>query len=189
MDMLKINKFIAGFALAGIIALFAGFSADAVYSPEKEAKRGYQVEVAQKADTIADLRSIIKGVEIATASAPKAAAPAEVDIDAILATGDAIKGAKIAKKKCASCHTFDKGAKNKIGPNLFGAVGKGKAQNDSFKYSKAIKKFGGDWDNESLYKFLHKPKKFMKGTKMSFAGLKKDKDLADVISYLKQQSE
>jgi len=189
MDMLKLNKFVTGVVLAGVIALFSGFSADAVYSPEKEAKRGLQVQVAEKAP-VTDLRSIIKGVEVATADTKKAPpAEAKIDIAAILATGDAAKGAKIAKKKCASCHTFDKGGKNKIGPNLFGTVGKAKAQNEGFKYSKAIKKFGGDWDNESLYKFLNKPKKFMKGTKMSFAGLKKDKDIANVISYLKQQSE
>ena len=111
------------------------------------------------------------------------ASPAAADINAALATADVSKGARVFKK-CAACHTVKQGDKNKIGPNLFGTVGGPVAAIGGFKYSKALLEYGGDWTPERLDAFLTKPKAEVKRTKMSFAGLKKEKDRADLIAYL-----
>jgi len=99
------------------------------------------------------------------------------------ADGDAAKGEKIFKR-CKACHTATKGGKNKTGPNLFGIVGRTAATREGYKYSKAMKASGLTWDAETLDKFLKKPKKFVKRTKMGFGGLKKEKQRKDLIAYL-----
>ncbi|MCG8490373.1 MAG: cytochrome c family protein [Sneathiellales bacterium] len=100
-----------------------------------------------------------------------------------MAAGDVKKGAKVFKK-CKACHTVEQGGKNKVGPNLFGIVGKEAAKVEGFKYSKAMKNSGLTWDEATLDSYLKKPRKFLKGTKMSFAGLKKEKDRKNIIAYL-----
>jgi len=97
--------------------------------------------------------------------------------------GDAAKGAKVFKK-CAACHSF---TKNKFGPNLAGIYGKPAASVKGYKYSKAMKAANITWNDENLDKFLKKPKKFIKKTKMSFGGLKKEKDRKNVIAYMKSK--
>lgn len=102
------------------------------------------------------------------------------------AEGDAEKGEKVFKK-CKACHAVGEDAKNKVGPILNGIVGAPAGQVADFKYSDALKTMadgGLVWDAESLGAFLSKPKEFMDGTKMSFAGLRKEKDVANVIAYL-----
>lgn len=99
--------------------------------------------------------------------------------------GDVAAGAKTAKKKCGTCHSFDDGGKNKVGPNLFAIAGAPKAAKEGFKYSKTLKELGGTWTDAELSAFIANPKAFAKGTKMSFAGLKKEKELADVMAYIK----
>jgi len=99
------------------------------------------------------------------------------------AEGDVAAGEKVYKK-CKACHTVDKDGKNKVGPNLWGIVGKDAAQAE-FKYSKAMKGAGIVWSEDVLDAYLAAPRKYVKGTKMAFAGLKKEKDRADVIAYLK----
>lgn len=105
-----------------------------------------------------------------------------------LAEGDASKGEKVFKK-CKSCHAVGDGAKNKVGPTLNGIVGAEIASVDGFtKYSDAFMEKKGEglvWDDATLDSYLTKPKDFIKGTKMSFPGLKKEADRADVIAYLK----
>jgi len=96
---------------------------------------------------------------------------------------DAAAGEKIFKK-CSSCHALEEG-KNKVGPSLFGIAGKEAAKDEKFKYSKAMRESGLTWTDENLIAFLTKPKKFLKGTKMSFAGLKKPEQIADLIAYIK----
>ena len=104
---------------------------------------------------------------------------------AALAAGDAAAGEKVFKK-CKTCHSFDPG-KRKLGPHLKGVVGRKAGSVEGFKYSKAMAGSDITWDEASLDEFLKKPKAFLKGTKMSFGGLKKDDQRADLIAYLKAQ--
>ncbi|WP_299616651.1 cytochrome c family protein [Pelagibius sp.] len=104
-----------------------------------------------------------------------------------LAEGDAAKGEKVFRK-CKACHAVGEGAKNKVGPHLNGFLGAEIASVEGFKYSKAFlakKAEGFVWDETELAAYLEKPKKYLPGTKMSFAGLRKEQDRADVIAYLK----
>ncbi|MCE8539201.1 cytochrome c family protein [Ruegeria pomeroyi] len=105
-----------------------------------------------------------------------------------LADGDADKGKKVFNK-CKACHAVGEGAANKVGPQLNGIIGAAAGQVEGFKYSDALTEAAAGglvWDDESLAAFLAKPKDFMKGTKMSFAGLKKDDEIENVIAYLKE---
>lgn len=97
---------------------------------------------------------------------------------------DAAVGEKVFKK-CAVCHAVGAGAKNKIGPQLNGIVGRPAAQVDGFKYSDAMRVSGLVWDEAAFAQYLRDPKGVVKGTKMIFAGLKKDDEIANVIAYLK----
>ncbi len=100
-----------------------------------------------------------------------------------MAAGDAAKGKKVFKK-CKSCHSIEAG-KKRVGPTMFGIVGAKAGAAKGYRYSKAMKKSGITWDEATLDKFLKKPKKFLKGTKMGFPGLKKDSQRTDLIAYLK----
>ena len=97
--------------------------------------------------------------------------------------GDAVKGQKLFKR-CKACHYVDR-EKHKTGPHLVAVIGRAAGSLDDYKYSKAMKASGLVWDEETLAAYLKAPKKFVKGTKMAFAGLKKDMDIADIIAYLK----
>ena len=110
------------------------------------------------------------------------------DALAMLSAADAGAGAKTFKK-CKACHSTAKGGKNKVGPNLWDVVGRAKAGVPGFKFSGALKGLGGEWTYKDLDAFLAKPKEFAKGTKMSFAGLKKPKDRANLIIYLRSLSD
>ena len=101
-----------------------------------------------------------------------------------MAAGDAAKGKKVFKK-CKVCHNVNKGGKKKFGPNLFRIVGAKAGAVKGYRYSKAMKASGLTWDEATLDKFLKKPKKLVKKTKMRFPGLKKDSQRADIIAYLK----
>ncbi len=103
---------------------------------------------------------------------------------AALAEGDPAKGEKVFKK-CKICHTFDPD-KKKIGPHLKGIIGRKSASVEGYKYSKAMKAADVTWDEATLDEYLKKPKAFIKGTKMTFAGLKKEAQRQDVIAYLKE---
>jgi cytochrome c len=112
-----------------------------------------------------------------------AAAAAGLLLAAPAQAGDAAAGAKVFKK-CKACHYIDR-EKNKSGPHLVDIIGRAAGAVDGFKYSKAMAGSGLVWDEATLAGFLAKPKKYLKGTKMSFAGLKKESDIANVIAYLK----
>jgi len=122
-------------------------------------------------------KALISSLAVAAVGLAIAASPAHADV---------AKGEKVFKK-CKACHTVDEGGKNKVGPNLFGVVGRAAGTVDGFKYSKAMMEAAGNglvWDEANLDAFLKKPKKFMKKTKMSFGGVKKDDQRADLIEYL-----
>lgn len=172
MNGLELNKIISAVLLASLIGMVVGKVADVLYKPERTVKaRGYQVALS---DT-----------PIAVLSNDKAAfAP---DIAELMSKASSAAG-KIAFKKCAVCHTDDKGGSDRIGPNLWNIVGAKKAAKDNFKYSAAMTSLGGVWGYEELFHFLHSPAKFVSGTKMSFAGLSKPEDIANVIAYLREEA-
>jgi cytochrome c len=126
-----------------------------------------------------------KATEAEEKAEAKADAASASPLGALIAAADAGRGQKLAKK-CAACHTFDKGGKNKIGPNLYGVIGGAKAAVEGYKYSAVLSGLGGDWDFDALAQFLASPKAFAKGTKMSFAGLKKPEDQAAMIAFMLQ---
>jgi cytochrome c len=114
-------------------------------------------------------------------------APASQPLPVLLANASAEAGAAQIKK-CTACHGFEQGGANKVGPNLHGIVGNPVASHEGFAYSEALKQFGGVWDYERLDCFLKNPKACVAGTKMAFAGIKKDGERADVIAYLRSVS-
>ena len=101
-----------------------------------------------------------------------------------MAEGDPAKGEKVYKK-CKACHSLEAG-KKKIGPSLNGIFGKAAGTTEGFKFSKAMKESGITWDEETIAAYLENPKKYIKGNRMAFPGLKKESDRADIIAYLKE---
>lgn len=124
----------------------------------------------------------------ADAGTQTAAAPAGDGVAGLLAAADVANGEKLAKR-CAACHSFDNGGANKIGPNLWNVVGDHQGQGRDFKFSEAMAALGGSWTYQALDEFLLSPKTYVPGTKMTFPGLKKPEDRADLIAWLRTLSE
>lgn len=175
----EVNKIIAALLLAAIVAMVAGFFAQGLYTgsigehAHKEEKRGYTIAGAENADAAASGAPVVE--------------EKPVDIMPFMATADVAAGEQ-QLKKCTACHSFDKGGKNGVGPNQWGLVGAKFGHIDSYAYSAAIKAKhdeGAIWTEQALSEFLANPKKYLPGNKMSFAGIKKPEDRANLIAYLK----
>lgn len=156
------------FASAVLIVLFAVIAANVLYRPKPLLKRGFEIALSVDGKVVEKKEEVL------------------VDLATMMKTADVDRGAKIFKK-CASCHSAGKGEAAKVGPNLFGVVGRKRASSAGFSYSDAMKAKGGFWDAESINNFITKPKDFIAGTKMAFPGLKKPQDRADVILFLEKQ--
>jgi cytochrome c len=167
MDSFEINKILGAILSTCLVMLALNIAAAAMFSPPKPAKPGYEIAALEHP------------AEGAKAEAPAAPEP----IEKLLATAAVDKGEQAAKK-CAACHTFTKGGPNRIGPNLWGVVGRPKASEPGFAYSDVLKKKGGAWTIDDLNEFLASPRAFAPGTKMTFVGLPKGSERADVIAYL-----
>ena len=173
MDSFELNKIIAAVLLVVLLIIGIGKLSDIIFYVDKPETPGYKVEV----DQISTSTTSAKSTEIK-----------KVDITALMAMGDVISGEKIFKK-CAACHSIVKDGGNKIGPALYNVVGRAVGGVDDYQYSKALASYGKDWTFEELNGFLQKPASYLKGTKMSYAGLRKEKDRASVIKYLNQNSD
>ena len=173
MDSFEINKIVAAVLMVALLVIGIGKLSDVIFHVEKPETPGYKVEVEK----------------VSTASSSTTIATKEkVDIAALMAMGDIASGEKIFKK-CAACHSIIKGGKNAIGPALYNVVGRKVGSVEDYKYSKALAAYEKDWTLEELNGYLTKPAKWIKGTKMAFAGLRKEADRASVIKYLNENSD
>lgn len=177
---IEINKIAGAILLAGVIAMSAGLLAEGLYTgtiaekDDKEAKRGYTIAGAENAGS----------GEAAPAKDEK-----PVDITPFMAKAD-IKAGEAMSKKCTSCHSFDKGGKNGVGPNQWGLVGAHFAHKEDYTYSAAIVGMKDKkWGFQELSEFLTKPNKYIPGTKMAYAGIASPQDRANLIAWLNSMSD
>ena len=173
MDSFEINKIVAAVLMVALLVIGIGKLSDVIFHVEKPETPGYSVEIETMTTTTVSSSTTEKDL---------------VDIAALMAMGDVAHGEKVFKK-CAACHSIIKGGKNAIGPALYNVVGRKIGAIEDYKYSKALATYGKEWSFEELNGFLIKPAKWIKGTKMAYAGLRKEKDRASVIKYLNENTD
>lgn len=167
---LESNKIAAALLTAGVIAMFSGFAAELLYHPEQLEENVYTVAGAEGDAPAAEV-----------AEAPPALEP----IGPLLASADPAAGESVARK-CTACHSFDEGGPTKVGPNLYDIVNRQITSYDGYSFSDALlEKADQVWDYENLNGFLHRPRDWAPGTKMSFAGLRSEQERADIIAYMR----
>ena len=171
MDSFEVNKIIAAVLVTVLIVFGVGKISDIIFHVEAPKVQGYKVEV-----------------KLASSSSVESSSENQVDIASLLSMGDLKHGKKVFKK-CAACHSINKDGGNKIGPKLWGVMFRPVGSITDYKYSKALSEYNKEWSWEEMNGFLIKPSTWIKGNKMGFAGLKKEKDRASVILYLNQSSD
>ncbi|EHL98581.1 cytochrome [Acetobacteraceae bacterium AT-5844] len=166
---LEANKAFAAVLTAGIAFMVAGFIGQQIVHPKRLDKTAITIE----------------GVGAST-GAPAAEAPALPEIGPLLANANVDNGRQIAGRLCSACHTFEDGGANKVGPNLYGVVGGPHAHRSDFNYSSAMAGLKEKpWNYEELNHFLASPSRYIRGTRMAFAGISNTQQRADVIAYLR----
>ena len=174
MDSFEINKIIAAVLLTALIVIGIGKFTDILFHIEKPKESAYKVEGLETSVAKTSSSSEIKEVE-------------KVNIGQLLALGDLVHGEKVFKK-CSACHMIASGGKNMIGPNLWSVIGRTAGSVTDYMYSKAMVAYGKEWTFEEMNSYLIKPQAYVKGTKMAFAGLRKEKDRASVILFMNSKS-
>ena len=175
MDSFEINKIIASILLVALLIIGISKISNIIFKIDKLDSSAYKVELPDDGAKQISEENTMKADD-------------KVDISALMALGDIAHGEKVFKK-CSACHSIEAGGGNKIGPALYNVVGRKIAAVEDYKYSKALVEYERNWSFEELNGFLIKPQKWIKGTKMAFAGLRKEKDRASVILYLNQNSD
>ena len=168
MDSFELNK-ILGAILGTCLGLLAiNIAAGAIFAPTNPAKPGYEIEVPEQKPG---------------GQPQQQQQEQQQPIEQLLANADAGRGENAAKK-CAACHTFKQGGRPLVGPNLWGVVGRPKASEAGFNYSAALKSKGGNWTIDDINQFITNPKAFVPGTNMTFAGVPRATERADIVTYL-----
>ncbi len=175
MDSFEINKIIASILLVALLIIGISKISNIIFKVNKLDSSAYKVELPDDGAKQISEENTIKADD-------------KVDISALMALGDITHGEKVFKK-CSACHSIEAGGGNKIGPALYNVVGRKIAAVEDYKYSKALVEYEKNWSFEELNGFLIKPQKWIKGTKMAYAGLRKEKDRASVILYLNKYSD
>jgi cytochrome c len=175
MDSFELNKIIGAVLLTALIIIGIGKFTDILFHVEKPKESAYKIEGLEVASTDASSEKGVKAVKI-------------VDIKTLLAMGDLAHGEKVFKK-CTACHQIASGGKNMIGPNLWSVIGRTAGSVSDYKYSKAMIGYAKEWTFEEMNSYLIKPQAHVKGTKMAFAGLRKEKDRASVILFMNSKSD
>jgi cytochrome c len=168
MDSFELNKVLGALLGTCLVLLALNITANALFAPHAPAKPGYEVAVQE---------------EPAGGPAGGEQAPADEPLPVRLASADVARG-ETSAKKCAACHTFGKGEPNRVGPNLWGVVGRQKASEAGFNYSAAMKAQKGNWTLDDLDKYLTNPRAAVPGTNMTFAGIPRGKERADLLAFL-----
>jgi cytochrome c len=173
MDSFELNKILGAVLATCLFLLVTSFTAGALFASKPPEKPGFAIAAKESSEG--------GGKEAA------AAAPSE-PIEKLLQTASVEKG-QAAAKVCQTCHTFEKGGANKVGPNLYGVVNDHKGEGRGFNFSAGMKAKGGTWTFDDLNQFIANPKGFVSGTAMGFAGVQKDSQRADIIAYLNTLSD
>ena len=174
MSGLEVNKIIAVIIMAILIVTMISVIGDLIVNVNGEKKQAaYKIDLPE---VETDLSKTAKKGEFVE------------PISGLLMNASLEKGEKIFKK-CGSCHNYKKGSANKVGPNLWNIINRPKASAGGYAYSKALVELGGEWTYDEIAEFLYKPKEYVPGTKMNFAGLKKVEDLSNLILFLREQSD